>query len=367
MRVGMQLVIQNLHDPAGDEAMFLHEARMAELAEEVGLDIVWCVEHHFDGYSMCPDNMQLLSYLAGRTRRIQLGTGAVILPWWQDPVRVAEKMAMLDQVSGGRAVFGVGRGLSRIEYGGFGIDMNEARERFDEAIEIILQGLRTGKVEFEGKFFKQPYAEIRPAPSRSFDGRIYSVAMSPDSVEVAARIGAGMMTFIQFPLERHMPNIEKHRALFRAHNNRAAPPAVLTDLTFCGADAAEAEEMARRYMPLNFLAVLRHYELDSPHFGKTKGYAAYDQIAQMMRETGREEAARAFVDTQVWGTPDQILRAYEQRLKISGPVETNFQFSYGNMPFEACEKSVRLFGKEVAPVLRQMLATAALPLAASAE
>jgi alkanesulfonate monooxygenase SsuD/methylene tetrahydromethanopterin reductase-like flavin-dependent oxidoreductase (luciferase family) len=367
MRVGMQLVIQNLENPKGDEAQFMHEIRMSELAEEVGFDIVWCVEHHFDGYSMCPDNTQLLSYLAGRTKRILLGTGAVILPWWRDPVRVAEKLVMLDHMSDGRLVFGMGRGLSRIEYGGFGIDMNEARERFDEAIEIILQGLRTGKVEHKGKFFDQPYAEIRPSPSRSFENRLYCVAMSPDSVEAAARIGAGMMTFIQFPIERHMPNIEKHRALFRAFNNRPAPPAVLTDITFCDADQAHAEEMARKYMPLNFLAILRHYELTSTHFGKTKGYAAYDEIASMLRDAGHEAAASAYVDTQVYGTPDRILRLYEERLKVTGPIEVNFQFSYGNMPFDACEKSIRLFAKEVLPNLKQMLAAAARPLAQSAE
>jgi len=261
----------------------------------------------------------------------------------------------------------MGRGLSRIEYGGFGIDMNEARERWDEAAEIILMGIRTGKVEYKGKFFDQPYAEIRPAPTHSIEGRLYSVAMSPDSIEQAAKFGAGMMTFIQFPIERHMPNIEKFRALFRARHGRTAPPAVLTDLTYCGSNAAEAEATAREYIPRNFLAVIKHYELTSDHFGKTKGYSAYASISEALAAAGKEEAAKQFVDTQIFGTPDQILRGYERRIKIAGDIEPNFQFSYGNLPYEKVEASVRLFAKEVMPSLRGMLADANRPLAASAE
>src|SRR6266542_5080118 len=92
---------------------------------------LWSVEHHFDDYSMCPDNMQFLSWLAGRTSRVGLGTAAVILPW-NNPLRVVEKMILLDHFSQGRAVFGMGRGLAKMEYRGQMIDMNEARERFDE-------------------------------------------------------------------------------------------------------------------------------------------------------------------------------------------------------------------------------------------
>src|SRR5512144_410047 len=105
------------------------EMRLAELAEPLGFDAVFVVEHHFFDYAACPDNAQFLSWLAGRTSRIGLGTGAFILPW-NDPLRVAEKIVLLDHVSRGRALLGLGRGLARREYAGFNADMNESRERF---------------------------------------------------------------------------------------------------------------------------------------------------------------------------------------------------------------------------------------------
>ena len=90
---------------------------------------MWTVEHHFTDYTMCPDPLQLLTWLAGRTERVLLGTGVVVLPW-HDPVRVAEQIALLDNLSGGRLLLGIGRGIARIEYEGFGVDMDTSRERF---------------------------------------------------------------------------------------------------------------------------------------------------------------------------------------------------------------------------------------------
>ena len=95
-----------------DREMYKQETRLVIQAEEWGFDIVWPVEHHFFDYAMCPDNMQYLSYLAARTERIQLATGVIILPW-NDPLRVVEKMVLLDHLSDGRAVLGLGRGTKR--------------------------------------------------------------------------------------------------------------------------------------------------------------------------------------------------------------------------------------------------------------
>jgi alkanesulfonate monooxygenase SsuD/methylene tetrahydromethanopterin reductase-like flavin-dependent oxidoreductase (luciferase family) len=132
MRIGYQLLFQNGHQGMSDGEMTMKELRLVELAEPLGFDTIWCVEHHFDAYSMCPDNTQLLSYLAGRTQRIHLGSAAVILPW-NDPLRVVEKVSLLDHLCNGRYLFGMGRGLARMEYNGFRVDMNEARGRFNEA------------------------------------------------------------------------------------------------------------------------------------------------------------------------------------------------------------------------------------------
>src|SRR5712672_3370162 len=173
---------QMLHASCGwykisDAQVWDEEMRLAHLADELGFDVLWSVEHHFFDYSFCPDNLQLMSYLAGVTKHAELGTAAVILPW-HDPLRVAEQVAMLDHLAKGRFRFGIGRGLSRREFAAFRgpIAMDESRERFDEAAPMILEALRTGTIEGNGKYYKQPRTAIRPKPARSFEGRTYAVA-----------------------------------------------------------------------------------------------------------------------------------------------------------------------------------------------
>src|SRR3954469_3294609 len=151
MKVGVLLVFQNWHEHLSDEEMFLSEIRLGEMGETFGYDSVWSVEQDFDDYSMGSDATQPLTYLAARTSTITLGTGAVILPW-NDPLRVAKKITLLDQLSQGRVVLGMGRGLARMEYTGFRQDMNEARERFDEAALMITNAIETGVIEGNGPY-----------------------------------------------------------------------------------------------------------------------------------------------------------------------------------------------------------------------
>jgi hypothetical protein len=129
MRVGVQMVFQawGYEGRVTDGEIIEEEIHLGELAEALGFHALWPVEHHFFDYSFCPDNTVFLAHMAARTKRILLGTGAVILPW-NDPLRVAEKISLLDHLSGGRVLFGMGRGLARREYAGFGIPMDESRE-----------------------------------------------------------------------------------------------------------------------------------------------------------------------------------------------------------------------------------------------
>ena len=131
MHVGYAPLFQNPGNALSDAEVYRQELRLAEMAEPLGFDSVWSVEHHFTDYTMCPDVLQFLSYMAGRTQRVKLGSMVVVLPW-HDPVRVAEQIVMLDHLSGGRVILGLGRGLARVEYEGFRIDQNEGRQRFVE-------------------------------------------------------------------------------------------------------------------------------------------------------------------------------------------------------------------------------------------
>src|SRR5579871_3078203 len=111
MHVGMSVIFQNPAgnegDPALDAGAYELEYSMADRAEKLGFDSLWSVEHHLNGYAMCPDPLKFLMYFAGRTTKIRLGTMVVVMPW-HHPIRVAEDVSVLDHVSGGRTILGVG-------------------------------------------------------------------------------------------------------------------------------------------------------------------------------------------------------------------------------------------------------------------
>ncbi len=125
MHVGIAPLFQNPGKNLSDYEVYRNEVRLADLAEPLGYESVWASEHHFTGYIMCPNALQFLSYMAGRTERVKLGS-MVVLPW-HDPLRVAEELVMLDNLSGGRVIVGMERGLAQVEYEGFRVDMGESR------------------------------------------------------------------------------------------------------------------------------------------------------------------------------------------------------------------------------------------------
>src|SRR6201999_3790344 len=133
--------------------VYKHELALAAAAEEAGFDSVWTPEHHFTSYELTPDVPQFLAWLAGQTSRIKLGTMVSVLPW-HDPVRVAESFNVLHHLSEGRAMVGIGRGLGRIEFEGFGVPMSHSRTLFTEYAEAIIQGLESGFMEYDGELLK---------------------------------------------------------------------------------------------------------------------------------------------------------------------------------------------------------------------
>ena len=125
MHVGMAAVFQNTGRALSDHQIYLNELALADMAEPLGFDSIWSVEHHFTDYTMCPDVVQFLSYMAGRTRNVKLGSMVMVLPW-HDPMRAAEQISMLDHLSGGRMILGLGRGAGKVEFDGFRLDMATA-------------------------------------------------------------------------------------------------------------------------------------------------------------------------------------------------------------------------------------------------
>src|ERR1044072_4879335 len=115
MHVGMAAVFQNTGRALSDHQIYLNELALADMAEPLGFDSIWSVEHHFTDYTMCPDVLQFLTYMAGRPTRVAPGSMVVVLPW-HETMRVAEEVSTLDNTSGGRMLLGLGRGAGKVEF-----------------------------------------------------------------------------------------------------------------------------------------------------------------------------------------------------------------------------------------------------------
>src|SRR5256886_8274884 len=136
MRVGMTVVCQNPHDGEADHTVYADELRLADLAEPLGFDSIWGVEHHFTNYTMCPDVLEFLTYMAGRTRRVQLGSMVVVLPW-HDPIRLAEEISVLVNLSVGRLIFRNCLRSRRMEFYGVLAGMGELLVGFLESTSAL--------------------------------------------------------------------------------------------------------------------------------------------------------------------------------------------------------------------------------------
>jgi alkanesulfonate monooxygenase SsuD/methylene tetrahydromethanopterin reductase-like flavin-dependent oxidoreductase (luciferase family) len=355
MHVGIGVIFQGIGAGRTDRAVYQSELRLADLAEPLGFESIWGVEHHFTDYTMCPDVLQFLTYCAGRTRRVQLGSMVVVLPW-HDPLRVAEQVAVLDHVSDGRFVLGIGRGLGRVEFEGFGVDQNESRARFVECAQMLLEGLETGVVEFDGKYVKQARREIRPRPWKTFRGRTYAAAVSPESSEIMARLGIGILIIPQKPWEAVVQELGDYRAVYRTVNGAEPPPPILAGWVFCDRDAAKAEAYARKYIGGYYQSVIRHYELVGDHLGKTKGYEAYKDVQDRVSAPGGADAmVEFFLGLQAYGTPEQCHEKIVASVERTGGEAFNGVFSYAGMPYEDAEASLRLFAAEVMPELQKRI------------
>src|SRR6188472_4705240 len=209
MKVGVALNM--LHEHGKPDAAVVHEhLSEGDLVEPLGFNSLWALEHHFTGYAMSPAPTQTLAYFAGRTKRVQLGTAVIVLPW-HDPVRVAEQIALLDIMCGGRCLFGFGRGAASVEYEGFRIPMGEARPRFAEAAQLIRKALREPEFEWQGEFYRIPKTAIRPRPISHPEERFYASSVSPESAEIMAKLGFGMMVIMQNEWQKAAADIQSYR------------------------------------------------------------------------------------------------------------------------------------------------------------
>jgi alkanesulfonate monooxygenase SsuD/methylene tetrahydromethanopterin reductase-like flavin-dependent oxidoreductase (luciferase family) len=136
-------------------SVFRQTVDQVTLAEDIGFDIAWFAEHHFSNYCLCPAPIGMATYMAGRTKRIRLGTGVIVVPLYH-PLRMLEDLCLLDIVSDGRAVVGLGSGYQQYEFHKFGVDIAQGRNIFLETLDVFEQFIENGHVEYAGKHITIP-------------------------------------------------------------------------------------------------------------------------------------------------------------------------------------------------------------------
>jgi alkanesulfonate monooxygenase SsuD/methylene tetrahydromethanopterin reductase-like flavin-dependent oxidoreductase (luciferase family) len=354
MKVGTALSI--LAQPGRPDAALYHEhMAIGDLAEPLGFDSLWALEHHFTGYSMSPAPLQLLSYYAGRTKRVTLGTCVVVLPW-HDPIRVAEQIALLDIISGGRTLMGFGRGAATVEYEGFRIPMDEARPRFVESAQLIIKALENETFEWDGEFFKIPKMSIRPRPISHPERRFYASSVSPESAEVMAKLGFGMLVVMQNEWAKAAEDIHRYRQMIRSVGHTPRPPIILTNVA-CAPTREEARDWATTYLAEKWDSIDNHYHFSDGHLSNVKGYESYGKLAKtytkMKEDSFRAKATDFYVSIQIAGTPNDCIQQIAELRRLTGMDHLVTEFSFGSMPHHLSENSMRLFADKVMPVLQR--------------
>lgn len=351
MHVGLATGFAHQRGKNYDDARFVREeVDNLVLAEELGFDSVWITEHHFSDYSMSNDPVQLLTYIAARTRHVKLGTQCIIVPW-HHPVRLAERIVNLDILSNGRVILGFGGGLAQHEFAGLGIDMNQSRELYNDILEVLIPALETGVIEGEGAFGRIPRSELRPGPIKSFEGRKFCGSLSGNSM-YTARLGCGNMILMLPQRGKEVPP-NKYAAVWQeVHGAGTAPPPPMLGGNYYVDESAElAEIQGRKYLGNTMRAAIRNYHLDTPgKFPHIKGYEQYENM--VLAPEAIEPYVEDFSKGAVTGTPQMILERMWELKEIYKPQGFFPHVYYGGMPQEEARKNMHLFAEKVLPELK---------------
>ena len=368
-----ELQMPKPHDAQSEYRCFHEALEQIALADRLGFDTVWAVEHHFlEEFAHCSAPEILLAAASQRTRRIRLGHGVVLLPHkFNHPIRVAERVAALDIVSDGRVEFGTGRS-SQFEQAGFEIDFQASRDMWQEALEMIPRMWTEDPFEHAGRFVTVPRRSILPKPLQKPHPPIWMAATSPQSWEIAGRNGIGILGLTLFV---SVPQLAERVAAYRRALGEAKPVGkVVNDRVgaFTIVHVAETHEQAianhGAEAAINYLLyafrVLGGF-VDPQGGGMQRDKAAeeiqstpyrdmiakeYPIILKMMKnQCTFEDLDRE--DMVIVGDVEHCLRKVE-RYQQAGLDHLICLMQADRIPHERVMRSIELFAREIAPRFR---------------
>jgi natural product biosynthesis luciferase-like monooxygenase protein len=323
-----------------------------ELADRIGIDYVWLVEHHFVRHGgLFAANYAFLSYLAARTRRIRLGTGATVLPL-NDPVRVAEQAATLDQLSQGRFDFGVGRGFIRDEFEAFGIEMKESRERVEEGVALVKQAWAGPTLEFRGNFrpAMSGLPVLPPVYQRPHPPIWVACLLSPESFEWTAREGYNLL-YVAYHVD-HPIAVERigwYRDALRRHGRRLEDHEVccVYHAHFLERDDDDKLRQAVHKPMSEYAAAGLEAARKPPDPTAYKGYEQRDAGQR------RFEFESYFPGRVLMGGPRQAVERIRV-LRDVGITQIGMLVDFGSLPQAEIMRSLEIFGREILPQVRDL-------------
>jgi alkanesulfonate monooxygenase SsuD/methylene tetrahydromethanopterin reductase-like flavin-dependent oxidoreductase (luciferase family) len=346
---------------------------IADLAEPLGFDGIWMPEHCGTPYGMTPNPIQALSYFAGRTERVSLGTFVVVAPWWH-PIRLAHQIAYLDILSNGRyTTIGIGRGVSKGEFDAVGVRREESRQRFNETLDILQLALSGERFSYNGEIFTVPEMSLRPEPrTRDLFSRIYSSSSTAESLEILARRGMVPLFVGNKPIEDAGREVQQVN-IFR--KEEGLPPCQPKNVMFMYCTTEDPARSEEWIWTANRDVTVHYGFADASNFKGVKGYEAY---------AAREASATAVLASSVTGaakgaqpktpgyhasnlligTPEEIFTRIKAAQEACSFCELTIVPQFGTMPYPEAMASTELFAKEVLPDVQKMeapLHAAALP------
>ncbi|GAS86499.1 LLM class flavin-dependent oxidoreductase [Mycolicibacterium brisbanense] len=390
MKVNLGTGAQNSHDwervlagdftrrPATPDYKCVQAAlALGDLAEPLGFDGIWFPEHHGTPYGMTPNPIQALTYFAGRTERVSLGTFVAVVPWW-NPIRLATQIAYLDIVSNGRyTTIGLGRGVSKAEFAAVGVPREESRDRFNETLDILKLAFSGERFSYDGKIFSFPEMSLRPEPiSTDLFDRIYSSSSTAESLEILSRRGMVPLFVGNKPITDAGEEVRKVNT-FRAEEGLGPCQPKNVMFMYCVPSEAEAQDTEEWIWTANRDVNVHYGFADASNFQGVKGYEAYaareaSATALLASEVGNQKKGGPpgyHASNLLIGTPQTVFEKLKAAQEACSFCEVTIVPQFGTMPYEKAFESVRLFAQEVLPAVHDMdapLHAAALPEKANA-
>jgi alkanesulfonate monooxygenase SsuD/methylene tetrahydromethanopterin reductase-like flavin-dependent oxidoreductase (luciferase family) len=338
--------------PAAEKTAFRECVAQAVLADELGYHEVWAVEHHgLLEYSHCSAPELLLAYIAARTRRIRLGHGVTLTPHrYNHPIRIAERIAVLDILSEGRVDWGSGKSSSLVEQGAFEVDRAELDGQWREAIQMIPRMWRSDRFEWEGKYYRIPPTAVIPKPVQSPHPPIFAACSRPESVELAGSLGIGSLNFTAGTDDYLARKVETYRAAIAG----ARGPAGKVNNRFCCTPTALVLDDDRQACEYGFRGARFFQESLVTYFFSRERITGPIEVSRDPLTASELDKAMASRNgpgsslTTVIGDPKAAIEAVS-RFRAAGVDELILVMDMGTVPYEIVRRSLLTFAEKVMP------------------